>query len=173
MDHFVQTSVCSWTTALRQGHKLLMEGSHHGHSNKGTRKILAAQNTKLRINSTSRVVIWGIGHQRNQMALKVTQRLQALRWALLIYADPGARPSATTILTRLRLNYYMSHFAWPKNHGHYIDGLVQERRNSIANALELRLSCTNPSIYAVSLARYKTTAMKQILCWDRPRKTWR
>ena len=25
------------------------------------------------------------------------------------------------------------------------DGLVQERRNSIANALELRLSCTNPS----------------------------
>ena len=29
----------------------------------------------------------------------------------------------------------------------YIDGLVQERRNSIANALELHLSCTNPSIY--------------------------
>ena len=28
-----------------------------------------------------------------------------------------------------------------------IDGLVQERRNSIAKALELRLSCTNPSIY--------------------------
>ena len=30
---------------------------------------------------------------------------------------------------------------------HYdINGLVQERRNSIANALELRLSCTKPSI---------------------------
>ena len=28
----------------------------------------------------------------------------------------------------------------------YIDGLVQERRNSIANALELCLSCTKPSI---------------------------
>ena len=28
----------------------------------------------------------------------------------------------------------------------YMDGLVQERRNSIANALELRLSCTNPLI---------------------------
>ena len=28
----------------------------------------------------------------------------------------------------------------------YIDGLVQERRNSIAKALGLRLSCTNPSI---------------------------
>ena len=28
----------------------------------------------------------------------------------------------------------------------YIDGLVQEKRNSIANALEICLSCTNPSI---------------------------
>ena len=28
----------------------------------------------------------------------------------------------------------------------WFDGLVQERRNSIANAMELRLSCTNPSI---------------------------
>ena len=31
---------------------------------------------------------------------------------------------------------------------HQIDGLVQKRRNSSANALELRLSCTNPSKYA-------------------------
>ena len=29
----------------------------------------------------------------------------------------------------------------------HIDGLVQERLNSIANALELHLSCTNPPIY--------------------------
>ena len=29
----------------------------------------------------------------------------------------------------------------------YFDGLVQELRNSIANALKLCLSCTNPSIY--------------------------
>ena len=28
----------------------------------------------------------------------------------------------------------------------YLDGLVQERRNSSANALEVRLFCTNPSI---------------------------
>ena len=32
----------------------------------------------------------------------------------------------------------------------YIDGLVQERRNSIVDALELRLSCTNPSTYGVT-----------------------
>ena len=31
---------------------------------------------------------------------------------------------------------------------HNIDGLVQERPNTIANALELRLSCTNPLISA-------------------------
>ena len=32
----------------------------------------------------------------------------------------------------------------------YINGLAQERRNSIAEALELRLSCTNPSIYEIA-----------------------
>ena len=29
----------------------------------------------------------------------------------------------------------------------YFDGLVQERRNSSALAMALRLSCTNPSIW--------------------------
>ena len=38
-----------------------------------------------------------------------------------------------------------------------IDGLVQERSNSIANALELRLSCTNPSILSLKYNRsYKS-----------------
>ena len=31
----------------------------------------------------------------------------------------------------------------------HTDGLMQERRNSIANALELRLSCINPLMLAV------------------------
>ena len=31
----------------------------------------------------------------------------------------------------------------------YIDGLMQERRNSHALAMELRLSCINPSIYGM------------------------
>ena len=30
----------------------------------------------------------------------------------------------------------------------HIDGLVQERRNSSASEMVLRLSCTNPSIYS-------------------------
>ena len=34
---------------------------------------------------------------------------------------------------------------WSKNQAFYFNGLMQERCNSIANALELRLSCTNPS----------------------------
>ena len=37
------------------------------------------------------------------------------------------------------------------------DGLVQERRNSTANALELRLACTNSSIWRYSHLRHKTT----------------
>ena len=38
-------------------------------------------------------------------------------------------------------------FNWWKFRGN-IDGLVQQRCNSIALAVELRLSCTNPSIYS-------------------------
>ena len=35
---------------------------------------------------------------------------------------------------------------------HHIDGLVQERCNSIANTLELRFSCTKPLIYDIRRA---------------------
>ena len=39
----------------------------------------------------------------------------------------------------------------------HLDALVQERRNSIANALELRLSCTNQSVYQrISLYTHKS-----------------
>ena len=34
---------------------------------------------------------------------------------------------------------------------YHIDGLLQQRRNSIANTLELRLSCTNPSMLTLSM----------------------
>ena len=36
------------------------------------------------------------------------------------------------------------------HNGWHVDGLVQERRSSNALAMELRLSCTNPSLYCVS-----------------------
>ena len=35
---------------------------------------------------------------------------------------------------------------------YYIDGLVQERRNSSVLAMELRLSCINPSVYDMSFS---------------------
>ena len=42
----------------------------------------------------------------------------------------------------------------------YIDVLVQERRNSIANALELRLSCTNPLLYSSLVIRWSVLPMR-------------
>ena len=46
------------------------------------------------------------------------------------------------------------------------DGLVQERCNSIANALELRLSCTNPSICPLVILMYNCNSMaKDLYPW--------
>ena len=42
----------------------------------------------------------------------------------------------------------------------YIDGLMQERRNSIANALELCLPCTNPLISSGPLFTDKNSILK-------------
>ena len=48
----------------------------------------------------------------------------------------------------------------------HIDGLVQERCNSIANALELRLSCTNPSICAALEINHELlTKFDYFNCW--------
>ena len=41
----------------------------------------------------------------------------------------------------------------------HVDGLVQERRNSIAKALELRLPCTNPSIWCYCHCHYNDVIM--------------
>ena len=47
----------------------------------------------------------------------------------------------------------------------YINGLVQERRNSSALAMELRLSCTNPSIWYIkcqSMSLFDVSAAVQL-----------
>ena len=36
----------------------------------------------------------------------------------------------------------------------YVDGLMQKRRNSSANTLELRLSCINPSMCVQEISVY-------------------
>ena len=46
--------------------------------------------------------------------------------------------------------------------GLHIDGLMQERRNFIANALELRLSCTYPSIWYEEHHNVKWYQMLQV-----------
>ena len=49
---------------------------------------------------------------------------------------------------------------------HHIDALVQERRNSIAKALELRLSCTNPLICCYTLMGALWHLFGQFICFD-------
>ena len=44
------------------------------------------------------------------------------------------------------MNYPLSNINLDISFHSHFDGFVQERRNSIALAMELRLSCTNPSI---------------------------
>ena len=48
------------------------------------------------------------------------------------------------------------HVAWWAVRGLISDGLMQERRNSVANALELRLFCTNPSTFLSSQCKSLT-----------------
>ena len=47
----------------------------------------------------------------------------------------------------------------------YVDGLVLQRRNSIANALELRLCCTNPSMYWVHTTDFIVWSLRRNEEW--------
>ena len=47
----------------------------------------------------------------------------------------------------------------------YVDGLMQERRNSIANTLKLRLSCTNPSMCYMSHVTEVAVAWWLLVAW--------
>ena len=50
----------------------------------------------------------------------------------------------------------------------HIDELVQERRNSIANVLELRLSCTNPWIDIFCTKLFKLSLQLEPWSWHWP-----
>ena len=61
------------------------------------------------------------------------------------WVTPWWRPRvAHAVRLRVFLDISIQDTRSPRN---YTDGLMQERRNSIANALELRLSCSNQSIH--------------------------
>ena len=51
-------------------------------------------------------------------------------------------------------DYYSNTPSLSQVTAHHFDGLMQERRNSIANALELRLSCANTSIWSLDAHRW-------------------
>ena len=76
-------------------------------------------------------------------------RQQAIIWTneglswWLIYASLGLNEIIT--YQSQRVNQQHHHCKSLEDH---VDWLVQERLNSIANALELCLSCTNPSIWS-------------------------
>ena len=73
-------------------------------------------------------------HHMSIMALKIPENLMIF-FSNTCYVTTMKNQSSTSLFI---CGWHLSHF----------DGLVQERRNSIANALELRLSCTNPSTYS-------------------------
>ena len=70
-----------------------------------------------------------------------------IRSAMILYTFPITKH--TSFIVRCLLTQLILKSLSPDiKVARHIDWLVQERRNSIANALELRLSCTNPSIYS-------------------------
>ena len=60
-----------------------------------------------------------------------------------MYVNTEASDQLSVLSNSENIAMYRKHMAYEWQ----FDGLVQERRNSIANALELRLSYTKPSIY--------------------------
>ena len=64
-------------------------------------------------------------------------------WSLLFYQTRlNSCQTSTCQIRGFKIWAMCPHYLW-----HYVDGLVQERHTSTANALELCLSCTNPSTY--------------------------
>ena len=56
-----------------------------------------------------------------------------------------------------------------------IDGLVQERRNSIADAMELRLSCINPSVWYLRrtfLVLHMESSPQTLYAFSTSQETW-
>ena len=83
---------------------------------------------------------WLMGVKSNLTALqfRADSRLAPSQWETLLQCNTVSHWLGANLESTLYL--IMTAPLW---------GAVQERRNSIANALELRLSCTDPSIWAL------------------------
>ena len=66
---------------------------------------------------------------------------------IVAWRRPGDKPLSEPMMVSLPMHICITRPQWVNDHvnhrNHHINGLVQERRNSIALAMELRLSCTN------------------------------
>ena len=71
------------------------------------------------------------------------------------------RRSYDSLISTMGFTKLVEHFIMVSQ---YIIGLVQERHNSIANAMELCLSCTNPSILRNDLPRLSCSQYWLNLC---------
>ena len=64
------------------------------------------------------------------------------------------------------LDTYASPSTWDRlQYKQYIDGLLQEKRNSSALAMELRLSCTKPSIHRYHALLYDGMICVCVIMW--------
>ena len=91
-------------------------------------------------NAGSASISW---HHHRKSYFRLVQANAMIKMMTMTSKEPAAAPPMiTSVMTTL--HGYCKIYTVADFH---IDGLVQERRNSIANALELRLSCTNPSMW--------------------------
>ena len=89
-----------------------------------------------------------VSRSRTQSKLSRSQIWGGTRGKMFKLTHWGQDKIATILQTTFS-NAFYCHYRnqrWSVYWRIYIDGLVQERCNSIANALELSLSCTNPLI---------------------------
>ena len=86
--------------------------------------------------------------QINLLEGMFVSRFQFLRNLIPIHKSQHNTPTPNWRQALPKTNYDPAHWCI-----YHIDGLVQERRNSIANAQELRLSCTNSFICQTCVSR--------------------
>ena len=95
------------------------------------------------------------------MAARVTSLWQNLSWKYSHFPLPesGLATTWAPIFQKWFIGLIIQILSKYNTCSYYVlnndlDGLVQERCNSIANAMELRLSCTNPSIWSCRIVAH-------------------
>ena len=113
-------------------------------------------------------------HQALLGALQATSHYLSQSWPRAMSPYDTTRPQWVKRAGCSHISYRLAVLSWEILNCimfiDHLDGLVQEKRNSIANALELRLSCTNPLIYDTShsCSSYVTYLLQDwiwLICW--------